>query len=94
MTVFRMERMYRGFGMLILNGLKKRVSVLSQSWNPMPRYETALKYVDISSKVERNVAEAIQDRIKNGVGNLYILVNYTGLYSTRNTLKKMEEESR
>ena len=53
-----------------------------------------LKYVDISSKVERNVAEAIQDRIKNGVGNLYILVNYTGLYSTRNTLKKMEEESR
>ena len=53
-----------------------------------------LKYVDIPAKVERNVSEAIQDRIKNGVGNLYILVNYTGLYSTRNTLKRMEEESR
>lgn len=53
-----------------------------------------LKYVDIPAQVERNVEKAIREKIKNGVGNLYVLVNYTGLYSTRNTLKRMEEESR
>ncbi len=53
-----------------------------------------LKYVDISSKLEPDVEKAIRDRIQNGCGNLYVLVNYTGLYSTHNVLKKMEGEKR
>ena len=50
-----------------------------------------LKYVDIPSALEPDVEKAIQERIKNGTGNLYVRVNYTALYSTRNMLKKLEQ---
>lgn len=50
-----------------------------------------LKYVDIPSALEPDVEKAIQEHIKNGTGNLYVLVNYTALYSTRNILKKLEQ---
>ena len=51
-----------------------------------------LKYVDIPSHLEPNIETAIRNKINNGTGNLYVLVNYTGLYSTRNILKRMEGE--
>ena len=51
-----------------------------------------LKYVEIPSRVETDVETAIRERVKNGCGNLYLLVNYTALFSTRNVLKKMEAE--
>lgn len=53
-----------------------------------------LKYVDIPSKLEPDVETAIKKRLSDGVGNLYVLVNYTGLYSTHKILKRLEEESR
>lgn len=53
-----------------------------------------LKYVDIPSMLEGDVEKAIRSRIKDGTGNLYVLVNYTALFSTRNILKRMEEESK
>ena len=49
-----------------------------------------LKYVDIPSDVEQDIEKAIENKIQNGTKNLYILVNYTGLYTTHNLLKKME----
>lgn len=51
-----------------------------------------LKYVDIPAILEMDVEKAIRDRIEDGVGNLYVLVNYTALFSTRTILKKMENE--
>ena len=51
-----------------------------------------LKYVDIDSVLEADVEKAIRDRINDGVGNLYVLVNYTALFSTRNILKKLVGE--
>ena len=51
-----------------------------------------LKYVDIPSILEGDVEKAIRDRIRDGVGNLYVLVNYTALFGTRNILKKLEGE--
>lgn len=51
-----------------------------------------LKYVDIPSHLEPNIETAIRNKIADGTGNLYVLVNYTGLYSTRNILKRMEGE--
>ena len=51
-----------------------------------------LKYVDIPSKLEPDVEKAIRDRIADGTGNLYVLVNYTALYDTHNILKKLEQE--
>ena len=51
-----------------------------------------LKYVDIPSDLEPDVEKAIRQKLENGVGNLYVLVNYTGLYSTHNILKKIEGE--
>ncbi|MDY3919168.1 MAG: Mur ligase family protein [Candidatus Limivivens sp.] len=51
-----------------------------------------LKYVDIPSELEPDVEKAIRRKLEDGVGNLYVLVNYTGLYSTHNILKKIEGE--
>ena len=51
-----------------------------------------LKYVDIPSELESDMEKAIRNRIDNGTGNLYLLVNYTALFSTRNILKKLEGE--
>ena len=51
-----------------------------------------LKYVNIPSMLEADVEKAIRSRIQDGVGNLYVLVNYTALFSTRNILKKLEGE--
>lgn len=53
-----------------------------------------LKYVDIPSMLEPDIETAIRARIEDGVGNLYVLVNYTGLYKTHNILKKLEGEKR
>ncbi|MDO5541511.1 MAG: MurT ligase domain-containing protein [Eubacteriales bacterium] len=50
-----------------------------------------LKYVDIPSVLEPDVEKAILERIANGCKNLYVLVNYTGLYSTHNVLKKIQD---
>ena len=52
-----------------------------------------LKYVDIPSELEPDVEKAIRRKLSDGVGNLYVLVNYTGLYSTHNILKRIEGES-
>ena len=49
-----------------------------------------LKYVDIPCSAEPDIEKAISEKIENGVKNLYVLVNYTGLYTTHNILKKME----
>lgn len=51
-----------------------------------------LKYVDIPSLLEADVETAIRKRINDGCGNLYVLVNYTALFSTRNVLKRLEEK--
>ena len=51
-----------------------------------------LKYVNIPSLLESDVEKAIRARIEDGTKNLYVLVNYTALFSTRNILKKLEVE--
>ena len=51
-----------------------------------------LKYVDIPSVLEADVEKAVRRQVENGTGNLYVLVNYTALFSTRNILKKLEGE--
>ena len=46
----------------------------------------------IPNGMEADVEKAIRDRVEDGTGNLYVLVNYTALFSTRNILKKLEGE--
>ena len=48
--------------------------------------------LDIPSMLENDVETAIRKRIGDGCGNLYVLVNYTALFGTRNILKKLEGE--
>ena len=50
-----------------------------------------LKYVDIQAELVEDVKTAIEKRLKDGCKNLYVLVNYTALYSTHNILKNMEK---
>lgn len=52
-----------------------------------------MKYVDIESELIADVKQAIEARIADGCGNLYVLVNYTALFSTRNILVEMQKES-
>lgn len=49
-----------------------------------------LKYVGIHADLEAEVRTAIEKRLKDGCGNLYVLVNYTALYSTHKMLGEME----
>lgn len=49
-----------------------------------------LKYVDIPSVLYEDVEKAILERVENGCKNLYLLVNYTALFHTRNVLKRLE----
>ena len=53
-----------------------------------------LKYVSIRAELIENVKSAIEARLKDGCGNLYVLVNYTALYSTHQILKNMEKSGR
>ena len=53
-----------------------------------------LKYVDIPSELEPDVESAVKGCAQKGTGNLYVLVNYTALFSTRNILKKLEGEKK
>lgn len=50
-----------------------------------------LKYVSISADLIEDVKTAIEKRLADGCGNLYVLVNYTALYSTHIILKNMEK---
>ncbi len=50
-----------------------------------------MKYVDIPSELIQDVETAIKARLKDGCGNLYVLVNYTALYSTRGILARLEK---
>lgn len=50
-----------------------------------------LKYVDIDADLIEDVKTAIEKKLQDGCGNLYLLVNYTALYSTHNILKEMEK---
>ncbi len=45
-----------------------------------------MKYVEIPCERIRDVKTAIEARIEDGCGNLYVLVNYTALFSTRKIL--------
>ena len=40
----------------------------------------------------RAETDNFRKRIEDGCGNLYVLVNYTALFGTRNILKKLEGE--
>ncbi len=53
-----------------------------------------LKYVDIPSEAIQDVQKALETCIQNSCGNLYVLVNYTALYSTHTMLGKMEKKKR
>ena len=48
-----------------------------------------LKYVSIKADLIEDVKTAIEKRLEDGCGNLYVLVNYTALYSTHLILKDM-----
>jgi UDP-N-acetylmuramyl tripeptide synthase len=50
-----------------------------------------LKYVSIPAILTEDVRTAIEDRLKDGCGNLYLLVNYTALYSAHKILKEMSD---
>jgi UDP-N-acetylmuramyl tripeptide synthase len=51
-----------------------------------------MKYVDIHSELIGDVKQAIEARVKDGCKNLYVLVNYTALFSTRNILVELQKK--
>lgn len=52
-----------------------------------------LKYEDISCDCTDDLRASILDLTKNGTKNLYVIVNYSGLYRTNHLLGALEKES-
>ena len=50
-----------------------------------------LKYVEIDSERAPDVEKAIDERLKDGCENLYVLVNYTALYEAHKYLEGLEK---
>lgn len=53
-----------------------------------------LKYEDIPCDSTTNMRATIIDRTKNGTRNLYVIVNYSGLYKTNHLLAELENLSK
>lgn len=51
-----------------------------------------MKYVDIEAEAIAGVRNAIEARLADGCKNLYVLVNYTALFTTRNMLAEMQKQ--
>lgn len=62
--------------------------------HPLVDMRLRMKYVDIPVELEADVRTAIRSGFPMETGNLYVLVNYTALFSTRNILKKLEGEKK
>ena len=45
-----------------------------------------MKYAGIAAEMEAGTAEAVRRSVREGCGKLYVLVNYTALFDTRNIL--------
>ena len=52
-----------------------------------------LKYTGIPSRVTENTEEAVEQKLADGCGNLYVLVNYTALFAAHRYLKKKDHSS-
>ncbi|MCP1103390.1 UDP-N-acetylmuramyl tripeptide synthase [Aequitasia blattaphilus] len=57
------------------------------------KYDMALrlKYEDVSFEVKEDMEEVVKERLSQGVKNLYVIVNYTGLYSTNKILNDLKD---
>ncbi len=56
--------------------------------------ELCLKYNDISCKYNRNLKETVEKLTAEGSRNLYIITNYSGLYTTNRMLQKLQERGK
>lgn len=52
-----------------------------------------LKYEDIPCGSTTDLKQSVEDLTKNGTKNLYIIVNYSGLYRTNHLLNEMQKET-
>ena len=57
------------------------------------RYDMGLrlKYEDIPCETTTDLKEAVADCAENGTKNLYVIVNYSGLYRTNHMLTELEK---
>ena len=46
---------------------------------------------DIPCETTTDLREAVEDCAKNGTKNLYVIVNYSGLYRTNHMLAELEK---
>lgn len=53
-----------------------------------------LKYEDIPCDSTTDLLATITNLTANGTGNLYVIVNYSGLYSTNHMLKELENQGK
>ena len=50
-----------------------------------------LKYEDIPCETTTDLKAVVADCAKNGTKNLYVIVNYSGLYRTNHMLTELEK---
>ena len=52
--------------------------------------ELRLKYANIPCLVSEEPLKTVRGLLQTGTGNLYVIVNYSGLYRTGRLLKKLQ----
>ena len=52
-----------------------------------------LKYEDIQCDSTTDLRASVLDCVENGTKNLYVIVNYSGLYRTNHMLTELEKGS-
>lgn len=53
-----------------------------------------LKYEDIPCESTTDMEATIEQLTKNGTKNLYVIVNYSGLYRTNHLLTAMQDQEK
>ena len=74
--------------------LKSRISSLFVSGTRRYDMELRLKYEDIPCTSVLDMRTAIEKLVISGTKNLYIVVNYSGLYQTNRLLQELQDEEK
>ena len=64
----------------------------SQRAEPASKYDMALrlKYEDVSCESTDDMRASVLECVEQGTKNLYVIVNYSGLYQTNHMLTELE----
>ena len=74
-------------------GFQQKISLVLQDTEPKDII-LRLKYEDIPCESTTDLQASVTGLLAGGTGNLYVIVNYSGLYSTNRMLTNLQESQK